>query len=329
MFDARVLKVLISTPGDTGPEVSAAIEAIHKWNADRAEQSKVILLPRFWKAHAVPLAGGSGQTILDSQLVDSADIVLAFFDSKLGQEAGDAVSGTAHEIDRKMKDGTPVHIWFSTKDRQSGRKSDDLLRLAAEVQRLEEYQKQLEQVALYGSYDSLGHLAEQVRSAVEQDLPRFAQVDPSRDTGTTEAVAGTDERTRKDIGLVKRLLGDWNADGRMRNILQDGVGQKQYMRAYLDEVSNLLLAQERNRFPIANPTIASAYEEFKTSLIEYDNTLISNLFTDDPSDPYMKVDHDDGWERINEMVEQNRAAQRRFEQAIGDLSVALYEADPA
>lgn len=111
---ASVLKVLIATPGDTGDEVAAVKESLHDWNSARAENAQVILLPRHWKSDAVPrLGAGSGQGVINKQLVDSADIVIAVFDSRLGHPTADAVSGTAEEIQCAIDAAKHVHIWFS------------------------------------------------------------------------------------------------------------------------------------------------------------------------------------------------------------------------
>ena len=113
-FEAFVLKVLISSPGDTGEEVAAVKESLHGWNGSRAESAQVILLPRHWKSDAVPrLGAGGGQGVINEQLVDDADIVIALFDSRLGQATADAVSGTAEEIQRAVDAGKHVHVWFS------------------------------------------------------------------------------------------------------------------------------------------------------------------------------------------------------------------------
>jgi len=129
MFEAFVLKVLISTPGDTGEEVAAVAESLHGWNGSRAESAQVVLLPRHWKSDAVPRLGGAGgQGVINEQLVDDADIVIALFDSRLGQATAAAVSGTAEEIQRAVDAGKHVHVWFSNEpiDRRA-----DLDQLAA------------------------------------------------------------------------------------------------------------------------------------------------------------------------------------------------------
>lgn len=114
-FEAHVLRVLIASPGDTTDERGAVERSLHGWNASRAEREQVILLPARWETDAVPRLGGSGQSVINEQLVDRADIMIALFDSRLGQAAEEAVSGAAEEIQRahEAEAGKPVHVYFS------------------------------------------------------------------------------------------------------------------------------------------------------------------------------------------------------------------------
>ena len=105
-FDAHVLKVLVASPGDTTQERDAIERALHGWNGDRAEREGIILLPRRWETNAVPRLGGSAQTVIN-ELVDSADIVLAVFDSRLGMATAEAVSGPAEISSARMKPASP------------------------------------------------------------------------------------------------------------------------------------------------------------------------------------------------------------------------------
>lgn len=145
-FDAHVLKVLIASPGDTTEEREAVERALHGWNADRAEREEVVLLPRRWETSAVPRLGGSGQDVINDQLVDQADIVVALFDSRLGMATKAAVSGTAEEIQRSHVAGKPVHVWFS--DEPIPRGAD-----LEQVKALEQFQKTLSPLGLLGTYD--------------------------------------------------------------------------------------------------------------------------------------------------------------------------------
>jgi len=173
LFDAHVLKVMISSPGDTGDEVAAVTEGLHDWNGSRAEAAQVIVLPRYWKTDAVPRMGpGGGQAVINKQLLDTADIVIALFDSRLGQATPAAVSGTAEEIHRATDAGKFVHVWFS---KEPVKHDVDLDQLKA----VREYRKILEQSALVGEYTSPSDLALKVRSAIEHDLPEMRLGSPT------------------------------------------------------------------------------------------------------------------------------------------------------
>lgn len=165
-FDAHVLKVLIASPGDTKDEREAVERALHGWNADRAEREEVVLLPRRWETSAVPRLGGSGQSVINEQLVDRADIVIALFDSRLGMATEAAVSGTAEEIQRAHDAGKPVHVWFSEEPIPRGA---DL----GQVKALEDFKRTLMPLGLLGTYVSPDDLAYKVRQAIESDLDRL------------------------------------------------------------------------------------------------------------------------------------------------------------
>jgi len=168
LFPANVLKVLIATPGDTGAEVKAIIQSIHSWNGRRGEAEGVILLPRHWKSDTVPLLNAEGgQAVVNSQIVDDSDIVVAVFDSRLGSATMGAVSGTAHEIESTSEAGKPVHVYFS----------DEPIRRSAadpkELGRLNKFRVEMEAKGLVGVYVDPTDLGHQVREAIEHDLMKL------------------------------------------------------------------------------------------------------------------------------------------------------------
>ncbi|WP_345428942.1 hypothetical protein [Pseudonocardia xishanensis] len=180
-FDAHALLVLIASPGDTVEERDAAERALHGWNADRAQREQVVLLPRRWETHAVPRLGGRAQSIINEQLVDESDIVIALFDSRLGMATGEAVSGTAEEIQRAHEAGKPVHVWFS--DEPIPRNAD-LTQVAA----LREFKETVEPLGLLGTYASPDDLVFKVRQAIESDLAILELGPITRRKPTTGAV---------------------------------------------------------------------------------------------------------------------------------------------
>src|SRR5690606_15199984 len=89
-------------------------QSLHAWNTDRAEAASVILLPRRWESGVVPeLTGEDGQSVINHQLVDGADIIVGVFSQTLGSATPRAASGTAEELQRARDAGKPVHVYFS------------------------------------------------------------------------------------------------------------------------------------------------------------------------------------------------------------------------
>ena len=156
--------VLIASPGDTMEERAAAAFELNRWNAARAQRDGVTLIPWLYERNAVPLMGGHPQSIINSQAVDRADVVIAIFDTRLGTRTAEAVSGTAEEIERAIAAGKRVHIYFSGEDIKRDRFD------AAQFEALEAFRKSLEPRGLLGRYSSPEDLASQVRDALELDI---------------------------------------------------------------------------------------------------------------------------------------------------------------
>ncbi|UAL29892.1 DUF4062 domain-containing protein [Nocardioides rotundus] len=155
--------VVIASPGDAVEERAVVRDEINDWNVRRGRRERVALLPWLWERHSVPKIGGRPQALINAQAVDQADVVVAFFDSRLGTETGVDVSGTAEEINRAVSLGKPVHVYFS--EEELPRDVD-----AAQLTALREFQEELGRRGLLGNYSDPVDLAGQVVRALEADL---------------------------------------------------------------------------------------------------------------------------------------------------------------
>ncbi|HEY9316208.1 hypothetical protein [Williamsia sp.] len=179
MFNAQGVKVLISAPGGTDSQVETVKLAIADWNGERGENAGALLLPRFWRSDAVPVVGkGSGQDVINRQLVDGADIVMALFDTRLGMATDVAVSGTAEEIQRaSAQPDKHVHVFFS-----NGPIDRSQLKEAA---RLEKFRQQLFKEGLIGDYGDNDDLRRKIRTAIEHDVTKLLATSPLATTPTS------------------------------------------------------------------------------------------------------------------------------------------------
>lgn len=184
------LNVMIASPGDI-PEVrEAAYNALNLWNSTYAMSRNIALIPLRWET-AAPLLGGHPQYIINKQLTDEADILMAFFGSKLGTATPEAPSGTAEEIRSVERLGKPVHVYFS----HLGHAPD--VDPAGLVQ-LHEFRSQLGENGLYANFKTLDELQYMIWRAIDLDIARLEvtsteKVDPvaARETSTNTTEAAT------------------------------------------------------------------------------------------------------------------------------------------
>jgi hypothetical protein len=112
-FRGEVYRVLIASPSDLTEERQVATEAINEWNSQHAEAESVILLPVKWETQATPRSGVRPQEAINDQLVQTSDILIGMFWTKLGTNTGIAESGTVEEIDQFVAAAKPAMLYFS------------------------------------------------------------------------------------------------------------------------------------------------------------------------------------------------------------------------
>ncbi|MFB9796613.1 DUF4062 domain-containing protein [Arthrobacter citreus] len=198
-FTATAIVVLIASPGDTADERAAIQLQLSRWNVSRGERESVVAVPWLYEQHSVPVLGGHPQSVINAQAVDRADVVVAFFDSRLGTETPEAVSGTAEEIKRAHAAGKPVHVYFSTEDIPRSADPDQLAKLA-------QFKKDMESEGLLGEYSSPENLANQVSNAIDFDV-------------NTQNWSSTTSRTASTTGAVLEARHDYQRE-------QNGVDSK-------------------------------------------------------------------------------------------------------
>jgi hypothetical protein len=112
-FDAKILRVLVASPGDVGEERNVIPEIINDWNTINSVISKVVLMPVKWETHSAPLMGDRPQAIINKQLVRDCDVLVGVFWTRVGTNTGVAISGTAEEIEQFVEMKKPVMLYFS------------------------------------------------------------------------------------------------------------------------------------------------------------------------------------------------------------------------
>jgi len=161
---ANVLNVLIASPSDVNEEREIAERAIGDWNAAHFSATQIILNAVKWESHSYPATGDRPQAILNKQIVESGDILIGIFGSKVGTPTGGAQSGTIEEIEEFRKAGKYVALYFSTANVP---RSADRSQLDA----LETYKLERQKDTFYFEFEN----GQTLRKLLTQHLPKIVQ----------------------------------------------------------------------------------------------------------------------------------------------------------
>lgn len=119
-YTATVYKVFIASPGDLNEERNIARQVVLDWNNIHAESRQIVLFPIGWEHNAHPAMGDRPQAIINQQLLDSADILVGLFWTRVGTPTGTSISGSVEEIERHIGAGKDTLLYFSRRPIEPG-----------------------------------------------------------------------------------------------------------------------------------------------------------------------------------------------------------------
>lgn len=155
--------VMVASPSDVQSGRDAAVRALESWNEANCAARGIALVPLRWETGSVPMLGEHPQSILNRQLVDRTDIMIALFGSRIGSSTPNAISGTVEEVEKSLAAGKPVHLYFSTAPHPHDVDPGQL-------QALRDFRQELGQRGLYATFSNPEHVTAPVWQAVERDL---------------------------------------------------------------------------------------------------------------------------------------------------------------
>ena len=113
MKKVRIVNVVLCGPGDVERELEIAREVVDEWNERNFGPMNCGIKSTHWSTDAVPSMEARGQQVINWQLIDEADLLVALFWRRLGTPTGLYESGTAEEICRAQARGIDVMVYFS------------------------------------------------------------------------------------------------------------------------------------------------------------------------------------------------------------------------
>jgi hypothetical protein len=156
-YTATVFNVMIASPGDVEVERRITREIIHEWNAIHSSSRGMALMPIGWETHSHPSMEDRPQGVLNGQILNDADLLVAMFWTRIGTPTGEAVSGSVEEIERHLKAGKPAMIYFSSAPVRLDSVDE------AQYKLLREFKDQLRTRGLYETYDTASNFQDKFR----------------------------------------------------------------------------------------------------------------------------------------------------------------------
>ncbi|MDD5038452.1 MAG: DUF4062 domain-containing protein [Dehalococcoidales bacterium] len=169
---AFIYRILIASPSDMEEERRAIPEVIRDWNIANSLFRGVYLEPVLFETHASPEMGDRPQAIINRQLVQTCDILIGTFWTRLGTPTEKAKSGTVEEIEEFRKAGKPVLLYFSS--------AVVVLDNVDSIQykKLLKFREQCQQEGLIFSYMSISNLREQLNKHITATIDSLRDVSP-------------------------------------------------------------------------------------------------------------------------------------------------------
>jgi hypothetical protein len=215
LFNAKVYKILIASPGDVEEERTAISEVITRWNDSNAEAESVVLLPVKWETHSAPLMGDRGQGIINKQLVEGCDMVIGVFWTRLGSPTGASESGTTEEIDWFIRNGKPAMLYFSSRPIEPSK--IDIKQYSA----LKDFETRMQKIGLIGSYTSIPDLREQLLGQITKNVRDLLAGTPIKVPTAVEQKEKV-KAIQKIAKAGKVYMEDYQKDGQVKSFVVKG-----------------------------------------------------------------------------------------------------------
>ncbi len=172
MQNGIFIRVFIASPGDVQNERDAACQVVHQWNAVHSLKKSILIEPVRVETHSHAVQGGHPQDLINGQLLDRCDLLVAILWSRLGTPTNTDPSGTVQEIREfaAKKGAERVLLFFCDRDFSSNADLD-------QVQAVRDFKNSVKQECLYIPYTAVNDFAEQFRHQLDMALNRLIKDD--------------------------------------------------------------------------------------------------------------------------------------------------------
>ena len=164
--DIAVYRILISCPSDITEEVKIIKEELENINTSLLKKLNIRLETLYWEDDILPEYGNRTQDVINKQIVENADAIIAIFGEKIGSNTGKCKSGTIEEIEEIIKLSKKVFVYFSAKDISR----DGIDKSVDEIKKINEFKKEYGSKGIYSIYKD----NEEFRKKINSNLLQYA-----------------------------------------------------------------------------------------------------------------------------------------------------------
>jgi len=266
-YQAMVIQVMIASPGDVAKERRIINEVLQEWNYIHSFDKHIVLMPVGWETHSAPLMGERPQAIINKQILESSDLLIGVFWTRIGTPTGEYNSGTVEEIENHISSGKPAMLYFSTAPAHPDSIDPEQYR------QVREFKEKCESQGFVESYDSLSEFKEKLmrqlaitlnkNEYLKTIIPEIGNKETSQDLETLmEAVAPSKqipvlseeakrllvEASQDKHGVIMKLntLGGTTVQTNEKQFAEQGNPRSEAAwQAAVDELENHVLIQDR------------------------------------------------------------------------------------
>ena len=150
MRDLVQFDVLISCPSDIENRgfINTIKDIVYNFNTNYGFKIGVSIRILYWKDSSYPEYGDTPQDIINRQIVDNADAVIAVFGNVFGTATSRYGSGTEEEIEKMISSGKQIFLYFQNKSTETNNL------ILEEVQKVRDFKKKYGKKGLYTEFKS-------------------------------------------------------------------------------------------------------------------------------------------------------------------------------
>ena len=93
-YNAKVLPIMIASPGDVLDARRLVRDLIHEWNYVHSLPNNIVLMPVAWETHTSPELSARPQELINERVLKDCDLLIGLFWTRLGTPTCKAASGS-------------------------------------------------------------------------------------------------------------------------------------------------------------------------------------------------------------------------------------------